>query len=102
VQLQIRRWIQFRSTWVLNRLPAMGLMLQLSWVVALSVLIPLCAGLWLDRRFGTAPLFMMIAAAVGIIGGTIGVVRIATRTMEAVPPGTGPTDEPPSGKEDRL
>jgi F0F1-type ATP synthase assembly protein I len=80
-----------------------GPLLQLSWVVAFATLIPLGIGLWLDRRFGTAPLFILIGALVGIVAGTVSAVRIASRTIEALgrPPTTG-ADEAGNGKEDRA
>ena len=62
----------------------LGPLLQLGWVVALSVLIPLGVGLWLDRRLGTAPLFILIGALVGIFASTVAAVRVATRTIAAL------------------
>lgn len=79
-------------------------LLQLGWVVALSVLIPLGVGLLLDRRFGTAPLFVIVGALTGILTSTVIAVRIATRTIEAL--GRVPEDKPeteddaPGRKED--
>ncbi len=82
-----------------------GPLLQLGWVVAFSTLIPLGIGLLLDRRFGTAPLFTLIGALVGIIAGTYGTVRIAVRTIDALgrPPETQrDTETETSGKEDKA
>jgi F0F1-type ATP synthase assembly protein I len=59
-------------------------LLQMGWIVALSTLVPLGLGVVLDRRLGTAPLFMIIGAAIGIVASTIGAVRIATRTIDAL------------------
>jgi F0F1-type ATP synthase assembly protein I len=72
-------------------------------VVALATLVPLGLGLLLDRHFGTAPLFVLVLAPFGIIGGTIGVVRIASRRLEslgAVPQADVSSDSPASGEED--
>jgi F0F1-type ATP synthase assembly protein I len=73
-------------------------------VLVLSTLVPLGLGLWLDRRLGTAPLVLLICASIGIIAGTIGIVRIAGRTLEAL--GTPETEagshSPVSGQEDRA
>lgn len=79
-----------------------GPLLQMGWVVALSTLIPLGAGILLDRRLGTAPLFILIGALIGIIAGTVGAVRIATRAIDALgqPPAKGAPDRPASGEED--
>ena len=59
-------------------------LLKLAWIVALCALIPLGIGVLLDSRLHTAPLFMIIGAAVGILASTIGAVRIATRTLDAL------------------
>jgi F0F1-type ATP synthase assembly protein I len=72
-------------------------------VVAFATLVPLGLGLLLDRHFGTAPLFVLVLAPFGIIGGTIGVVRIASRRLEslgAVPQADVSSDSPASGEED--
>ncbi len=60
-----------------------GLLLQLSWLFAFSVLVPLLLGIWLDRTLHKSPLFLLIGAAAGIIVGTVGSVRIATRAIDA-------------------
>lgn len=83
-----------------------GPLLQLGWVVALSTLIPLGVGIFLDRRLGTAPLFILIGALIGILAGTIGAVRIASKAIEALgqlsaDDGASP-DHLPEGKEERA
>jgi F0F1-type ATP synthase assembly protein I len=81
-----------------------GPLLQLSWFVALSTLVPLALGILLDRRFGTAPLFILVGAAVGIIASTVGAVRIASRAIDALGHENlhpaEPLDESDEGKED--
>jgi F0F1-type ATP synthase assembly protein I len=85
-------------------------LLQMGWVVAFSVLIPLGAGLLLDRRFGTAPLFSLVGALLGIIASTVGAVRVASRAIDALGQAakadgageTAETDELADGKEDRA
>jgi len=72
-------------------------------MVAFSTLIPLGLGILLDHRFGRAPLFVLILAPFGIIGGTIGVVRIASRKLEALgrpPQAEANPDSPANGEED--
>lgn len=57
---------------------------QLGWVVALSLLIPLGIGLWLDRRMGTTPLFIIVGMLVGVLSATVGTARIALRMMRDI------------------
>lgn len=75
-------------------------LLQLGWFVALAVLIPLGVGVLLDRRFETAPLFILVGALVGILLSTIGAVRVASRAIDATSRRPHGPDEPNSGKED--
>jgi F0F1-type ATP synthase assembly protein I len=78
-------------------------LLQLGWIVALSTLIPLGVGVLLDRRLGTAPLFIIIGAIFGILASTIGAVRISTRTLDALgtrPPTARQPEERVDDKED--
>lgn len=84
-----------------------GPLLQLGWVLAFSTLVPLGLGILLDRRFDTAPLFILIGALVGIIAGTVGTVRTATRAIDALGrAGEGAASADASrlerGKEDRA
>lgn len=80
---------------------------QLGWVVALSLLIPLLVGLWLDRRMGTMPLFLIIGMLVGTLSATVGTVRMAMRMMHEVDARRGekerestlPEHRPPGGPE---
>ncbi len=62
-----------------------ALLTQLSWVFAFTVLLPLGLGIWLDSVLHTPPhLFLVIGAVFGILAGTVGAVRIATRTIEDI------------------
>jgi F0F1-type ATP synthase assembly protein I len=58
---------------------ALSLALNLSWTMLFSLLIPLLAGLWLDKRLGTTPLFVLIGALLGILAATVGVARMTLR-----------------------
>jgi len=60
---------------------ALGLALNLSWTMLFSLLIPLLAGIWLDKKLDTTPLFILIGAVLGILAATVGVARIALRTF---------------------
>ena len=74
-------------------------------VVLFSTLVPLGLGIWLDRRFNMAPVFVLIGALIGILGGTVGVVRIASRMLDALgrmSQSKARAEEEAVGKEDRA
>lgn len=60
---------------------ALGLAMNMSWTMLFSLLIPLLAGVWLDKKLGTVPLFILIGAILGISAATIGVARMTIRTF---------------------
>jgi F0F1-type ATP synthase assembly protein I len=75
---------------------ALGMAMNLSWTMLFSLLLPLLAGIWLDKRFDTTPLFILIGAVLGISAATIGVARMTIRTFaEAV--GQDAEQEPEAG-----
>jgi F0F1-type ATP synthase assembly protein I len=83
--------------------PNKGFLLRMGWVIVLATLVPLGLGLLLDDRLGTSPLFVLVLASFGIMGGTIGIVRIASRRLEAlgtVPQAEANSDSPVNGEED--
>jgi F0F1-type ATP synthase assembly protein I len=65
-----------------------------------SLLLPLLVGLWLDKRLGTTPLFILIGATLGILAATFGVARMTVRTFSQFIPKD--SDEPvgPNGEEE--
>ena len=74
-----------RSRTQVKKREALSLALNLSWTMLFSLLLPLLAGLWLDKRLETSPLFVLIGAALGILAATLGVARMTIRTFsEAV------------------
>ncbi len=60
---------------------AWSLAWTLSWTILFSLLIPLLGGIWLDKKLGTTPLFVLIGAVLGILAATLGVARMAVRTF---------------------
>lgn len=62
----------------------LGPIFQMGWTLALTILLPLALGLWLDRRLSTTPLFVMIGALVGIIASSVAAVRMTTTNIEAL------------------
>ena len=68
----------------MKRRESLGLALNLSWTMLFSLLIPLMAGIWLDRKLDTAPFLTLVGAALGIFAATVGVARMAVRTFGRV------------------
>ncbi|MCC7352649.1 MAG: AtpZ/AtpI family protein [Anaerolineae bacterium] len=58
--------------------------LELAWVVALSILIPLGIGLWLDRRFDSAPWLTLVGMVVGVVASTVNVLRQMSAIFRAL------------------
>lgn len=65
----------------MNKREALSLALGLGWTTAFSLMIPLLAGIWLDKKLGTTPLFILIGTVLGILAATVGVARMALRTF---------------------
>jgi len=85
--------------------PNKGFLLRMGWMIILATLVPLGLGLLLDYRLGTSPLFVLVLASLGIMGGTIGIVRVASRRLEAlgtVSQAEADSDSPVNGEEDRA
>jgi F0F1-type ATP synthase assembly protein I len=79
---------------------AVSMAWNLSWTMLFSLLLPLLAGIWLDRRLDTAPLFILIGAAVGILAATVGVARMALRTFAQAVPENDEEEAGQNGKEE--
>jgi F0F1-type ATP synthase assembly protein I len=60
---------------------AVSLALNLGWTMLFSLLIPLLAGIWLDKKLGTTPLFILVGAVLGILAATVGVARMALKVF---------------------
>lgn len=71
-------------------LQALAVASQLGIVLGASVLLGLLGGQFLDGRFGTTPLFMILGTTLGLAGGMLGIVRLAKFFLAAAnkkPPG---------------
>ena len=79
---------------------AWSLAWNLSWTMVFSLLIPLLAGIWLDNKLNTAPLFILIGAILGILAATVGVARMAIRTFAQIVPEVQEQDAGENGKEE--
>jgi F0F1-type ATP synthase assembly protein I len=73
---------------------------NLAWTMLFSLLLPLLAGIWLDRKLDTAPLFILIGAVLGILAATVGVARMALRTFAQVVPDDQEEQAGQNGKEE--
>ena len=63
---------------------ALSMALNLSWTMLFSLLIPLGIGIWLDNRFDSSPLFLLLGAGLGVLAATVGVARAALRTFRPI------------------
>jgi len=63
---------------------ALSMALNLSWTMLFSLLIPLLVGIWLDNRFDSSPLFLLLGAGLGVLAATVGVARAALRTFRPI------------------
>jgi F0F1-type ATP synthase assembly protein I len=79
---------------------ALSLAWNMSWTMLFSLLLPLLGGIWLDKKLGTAPLFVLVGAVLGILAATVGVARMTLRTFRQYAPEE--LEQPPgeNGKED--
>jgi len=80
--------------------PALSLAWNLSWTMLFSLLLPLLAGIWLDRKLDTEPLFILIGAILGILAATVGVARMALRTFSQIAGEDPEQQETENGKEE--
>lgn len=69
------------------RYASLGLELAAS-IVGLTLL-----GLWVDYKFESSPIGVLVGAGLGVVGGMYNLIRAALQ-MNAGPPGPGRTDRP--------
>ncbi|MGD8398581.1 MAG: AtpZ/AtpI family protein [Anaerolineae bacterium] len=60
---------------------AISMALNLGWTMLFSLVIPLLAGIWLDNRFDSSPLFLLLGVGLGVLAATLGVARLTIRTF---------------------
>lgn len=70
----------------------------LGWYVAISILLGVWGGLWLDDLLGKAPVFTVLGFVLGIVIAVYGAYRMFAPILNAVRHGNNddPTDEPES------
>jgi F0F1-type ATP synthase assembly protein I len=72
-----------RSTTVRERLRG-SLVAELTIATGVALLTPLVLGVWLDALLGRGPVLLFAGGSIGILIGTIVVVRIAMRRLKAL------------------
>lgn len=76
---------QVDQVWYLRNL-FLVMVLNMTWQLAIVVVVPLVGGHWLDERYGTGPIWFLVGCGVallGIIGVMVRIVRIAGRKANA-------------------
>lgn len=73
------------------------LVTQLGVTMAVSIVLSLLLGLWIDNTYGTKPWATLVLAILGIVGGTVVVYRMVS---EAIAAAAGDGDVAPSNTED--
>ena len=53
----------------------------LGWYIATCILIGVVVGVWADRILGTAPLFILVGLALGLLSAFYGLYRIVLKTL---------------------
>lgn len=53
-----------------------GVLLQLSSAVVVAIIVPLLVGIWLSRQFNLGPLAIVAVLAIGLLLGSLAVVKI--------------------------
>ena len=88
------------------RFRATGMALQLGSTVVGSLLVFLGGGIWLDRRLGTSPWFLLIGLLVAFVAIGYALYELATigtgRGRATAANRTGRTPPGPSGADDRM
>ena len=54
--------------------------------ISLELLLPMLIGLWLDRRWGTLPLLVIVGVILGFITATLSLLRLAKPHRSDRPP----------------
>jgi len=53
----------------------------LGWYIATCLLIGVFSGVWLDRTLGTAPIFILIGLALGLLASFYGLYRMVSQVL---------------------
>ena len=73
----------------MNRWPAAFRLTGIGFYIAACILIGILAGLWLDNKVGTTPLFILLGALLGLGLALFGVYRMVRPLMDKRDKGNG-------------
>jgi F0F1-type ATP synthase assembly protein I len=73
------RGLEKKESVPMKKSSMIGLAMELSWTMLFALLLPLLLGIWLDHKFHTTPLFVLIGTFLGILAATVGVARMVMR-----------------------
>lgn len=62
--------------------PRVWQLLVLGWYIALCLVLGILAGVWLDRQFGLAPLFLFVGLTLGLITAFYGMMRMLAQATQ--------------------
>ena len=57
----------------------------LGWYIALAIVAPTLGGVWLDRRAGTAPLFLLLGVLLGVTLAFYGAYHMSVTYLSGAP-----------------
>ncbi len=69
-------WQVWYATKGMKRWQAAFRLIGVGWFIGISILLGVLGGLWLDSKFGTKPLFVMVGLVFGLIVAVYGVYQI--------------------------
>lgn len=62
--------------------PRVWQLLVLGWYIALCLVLGILAGVWMDRQFGLAPLFLLLGLTLGLISAFYGMMRMLAQATQ--------------------
>ena len=57
----------------------------IGWYIAAAIVVPTLCGVWLDRKLGTAPLFILVGVILGVVVAFYGTYKMASGYLSGRP-----------------